>query len=393
MDYVTKYYKNLCEELSRKIQILEYAIPGVNPNLSTRFPTTRLLTPKERIEATRNLSFIYPENTKKLNLGLLGTQDWYTKAYKSYWRSKQGRKRSDAMMAPIRTASASIGEISQQLSDFATERNKPQPSLPAGTIGGPMGPPTPKAPAAGTEGGPMGPPSYLKEPTPSWLSGFQNDVTKAIETSRPLPPLNIARSGGYPEDRVDYKEVERAARQAVEERERKYQEKYGPKPQPTLTTLAAMNPDERSTSLSGMRTSELERMQKERYLLAKEATRTAAKNNQPPAKLGSDVVATLNDINATLEDRKGPLGGKRNVQSYVDRLNRNNDFGNWRDTDRALKGKTYKELTAMRDALDQEIRAGFASGNKTIDPTKRSTLIDLNRAIDVAIDSPIRRNF
>lgn len=27
MDYVTKYYKNLCEELSRKIQILEYTLP------------------------------------------------------------------------------------------------------------------------------------------------------------------------------------------------------------------------------------------------------------------------------------------------------------------------------------------------------------------------------
>jgi hypothetical protein len=70
----------------------------------------------------------------------------------------------------------------------------------------------------------------------------------------------------------------------------------------------------------------------------------------------------------------------------VDTLNRTGDT-------KSLYGKSYDELKAMRDELDQQIRAGFKSGNKTIDPTKRRTLMDLNTAIDTSLKSKIKRNF
>jgi hypothetical protein len=40
----------------------------------------------------------------------------------------------------------------------------------------------------------------------------------------------------------------------------------------------------------------------------------------------------------------------------------------------------------MRDALDTEIKAGFASGNKQIDPAKYKTYMAIDRAINATME-------
>jgi hypothetical protein len=51
-----------------------------------------------------------------------------------------------------------------------------------------------------------------------------------------------------------------------------------------------------------------------------------------------------------------------------------------------LLGKSYEELSAMRDSLDKEIKAGFASGNKTIDPAKYKTYMAIDKAINASME-------
>jgi hypothetical protein len=251
------------------------------------------------------------------------------------------------------------------------------------------------------------------------MSSFRRTMDSAFRE----PSLNVSNIS-VPEPRRDYRDVAREAQRAVQQRgttipgmpklsanirfskmtregipvddenlspeeRQQAQRSTGLTPQSDLYAFGQLTPEERRTVAPGLPTAVLKGMEQEQA----QTSRSAVAYGKGDRKLGADKVDVLNVVSQTLEDRKGPLGGKAGAQSYVDRLNRNSATGNQVNTNMALYGKSYKELTAMRDALDQEIRAGFASGNKTIDPTKRKTLMDLNKAIDTSLESDIKRNF
>jgi len=158
-----------------------------------------------------------------------------------------------------------------------------------------------------------------------------------------------------------------------------------PTPTSELDAFTTLGADKQGRIASGLSTSTLKGMQQAQYDRSKGILGGRSISPVNPA-LNRNSVATQNLISKTLDDRKGPLGGRAGAQSYVDTLNRTGDT-------KSLYGKSYDELKAMRDELDQQIRAGFKSGNKTIDPTKRRTLMDLNTAIDTSLKSKIKRNF
>ena len=194
MDYVTRYYKNLSEKLTERLQLLESILPGVRPSGSRLFPTTRLLTPEEREEDTPSYDLL----DKTPDLGLLGRQDWYTKAKESYWRSPQGQQRSAQMTSGFRAPAKAIGEVGQQMAALSDKYAQPV-LTPERT--------TPIPPT--TE-------------TPSWLSGLKTDVNKAV-AAKPAEP------------KADYRQVARDAQKAVEEKRIKSEQgaqRFAAKPTP-----------------------------------------------------------------------------------------------------------------------------------------------------------------
>lgn len=200
MDYLTRYYKNLSEDLQRKLNLLEYVLPGVNPYSGRRtpttglldFPQTRTLTGEERPSSAQQPT---------LNLGLMGRQDWYTKTKDSYWRSPQGMQRSAQLTSGFRAPSRAIDEIGKQLAALSDTYAKPAPSAQPAT------PTTTQA--------------------PSWLSGLQSDVNKAVAT-KPSEPTR------------DYRDVAREAQRAVEEKrvkEEQMAQRFASKPSPQPTSI------------------------------------------------------------------------------------------------------------------------------------------------------------
>jgi hypothetical protein len=162
-------------------------------------------------------------------------------------------------------------------------------------------------------------------------------------------------------------------------------------PETELDSFYTLGKEKQERIAPGLSTSTLTGMQKAQYGRSKSILAGAPGTRMTP-RLNQGSVEAQNIISKTLEDRKGPLGGKAGAQSYVERLNRNTAMGDVVDTQKAIQGKSYKELSAMRDELDKEIRSGFSSGNKKIDPTKRKTMMDLDAAISNSLKSDVKRN-
>ena len=76
-----------------------------------------------------------------------------------------------------------------------------------------------------------------------------------------------------------------------------------------------MSPTERSTAIAGMRSRDLEQIQKDRYSSAKINTMMGRS-----APKGSENLETLGAISSELEDRRGPLGGSRNAEDAYRKL-------------------------------------------------------------------------
>ena len=190
-------------------------------------------------------------------------------------------------------------------------------------------------------------------------------------------------------------------------------------PQSELDAFNTLGQDRQQMVAQGLPTSTLERMQQAQYDRSQGILSNAPGSRMAP-RLNAGSVAAQNTISGALENRRGPMGGRAGVQSYVDRLNRNSSAQvtgdqtmtpaqrmagrvnpvvgavnkarqgaaqtSQADTQTALAGKSYQELSAMRDALDTEIKAGFASGNKQIDPAKYKTYMAIDRAINATME-------
>lgn len=253
MDYITRYYKNLSEKLTERLQLLESILPGVRPAGSRMFPTTRLLTPEEREENTPTYDLL----DKTPDLGLLGRQDWYTKAKDSYWRSTQGQQRSAQLTSGLRAPAKAIGEVGQQMGKLSDKFKEPVPT---------KEPTTPLPPT--TE-------------TPSWLSGFQSDVNKAVAT-KPVEP------------RRDYREVAREAQRNVEARNLKLDQMAGrvPPTQPTqipspATTRAQPKASYDNQSEEDRRQDAVNAIERERKLARREQETPYKERVLQPKLLGS----------------------------------------------------------------------------------------------------------
>lgn len=180
-------------------------------------------------------------------------------------------------------------------------------------------------------------------------------------------------------------------------------------PTSELDAFYTLGNERQQNVAQGLPTDTLNRMQQAQYDRS-QGIQTGAPGSRMAPRMSSSSAQAQNTISRTLEDRRGPLGGQAGARTYAERLNRNSQTqvsassANQRalgmanpvvgaanaarqqaaqaDTETALAGKNYAELSAMRDALDKEIRADFASGKKTIDPAKYRTYTTLNRQID-----------
>ena len=192
-----------------------------------------------------------------------------------------------------------------------------------------------------------------------------------------------------------------------------------PTPTSELDSFYNLGSERQQTVAPGLPTDTLKRMQQAQYDRS-QGIQTGAPGSRMAPRMSASSAQAQNTISRTLEDRKGPLGGQAGARTYAERLNRNSQTladtssANQRalgmanpvvgaanrvrqqaaqaDTDTALAGKNYAELSAMRDALDKEIKADFAAGKKTIDPAKYRTYTTLNRQIDSTLDNRLLRS-
>lgn len=180
-------------------------------------------------------------------------------------------------------------------------------------------------------------------------------------------------------------------------------------PTSEMDAFYGLGSQRQQTVAPGLATDTLERMQQAQYDRS-QGIQTNAPGSRMSPRMSPGSVQAQTTISRTLDDRRSPLGGQAGASTYAERLNRNaqtqvsTSSANQRalgmanpavaasntvrqqaaqaDTETALAGKNYAELSAMRDALDKEIKADFAAGKKTIDPAKYRTYTTLNRQID-----------
>lgn len=260
MDYLTRYYKNLCEDLQRKLNLLEYALPGVNP-----------LTPKASP---------------------------YGSSFRSTLRLPETLRASDKY-----------------------DQLRPPDSLAISEI----------------------------EPSQNWSPRIPQDETLEEPRWR-----SVAK-------RVDnYKQNLERIKSEEQEKERIYQERrqrFQPPPTPNLASLAGMSPTERSTAIAGMRSRDLEQIQKDRYNSAKINTMMGR-----AVPMGADNLEALGAISSELEDRRGPLGGSRNVEDAYRKLRQSVperfievDLSQFNKVDDRIESKLKREREIERAIANAEL--------------------------------------
>ena len=198
-----------------------------------------------------------------------------------------------------------VAEITRQL--------KPWPTLPSSVMRSPGLQRTPETLRAPDKYDQLRPPDSLAiseiEPSQNWSPLKYPPQDETLQEPR-------WRSTAK---RIDnYKQNVERIKSEEQEKERRYQERrqrFQPPPTPNLASLAGMSPTERSTAIAGMRSRDLEQIQKDRYNSAKINTMMGRS-----APMGSENLETLGAISSELEDRRGPLGGSRNVEDAYRKL-------------------------------------------------------------------------
>lgn len=315
MDYLTRYYINLCEDLQKKLNLLEYVLPGVNPSgtsspRKTRltglldFPQTRLLAKSEKLGKREKI----PDPGLKLFLKAIGYQQpkkKFAPSITSNVISQTVQSMPDLIARSGTEGAERVAEITRQLKPWSTLPTSVMRSLDLQR--------TPETLRASDEYDQLRPPDSLAiseiEPSQNWSPLKYPPQDETLKEPR-------WRSTAK---RIDnYKQNVERIKSEEQERERRYQERrqrFQPPPTPNLASLAGMSPTERSTAIAGMRSRDLEQIQKDRYNSAKINTMMGR-----AAPMGADNLEALGAISSELEDRRGPLGGSRNVEDAYRKL-------------------------------------------------------------------------
>ena len=150
-------------------------------------------------------------------------------------------------------------------------------------------------------------------------------------------------------------------------------------PQSDLYSFMKLSQQEREDIAPGLPTNILRGMEQEQYA----RSRNAVNMGRADQKLGTEKVAALNTISQTLEDRKGPLGGKAGADTYFERVRRNVSP---EDVNRALEAKNLPELGAMQDAGTRVAKKEFAQTGRMTPETYQAV-----RTIETARDEALER--
>lgn len=426
MDYLTRYYMNLCEDLQRKLNLLEYVLPGVNPSGTSSprktpltglldFPQTRLLTKSEK-----------PGKREKIpDPGL----ELFLKAI----RYQQPKKKSEPSVTSD-VISQTVQSLSNLPDSFAkkdaerskrvaeiTSQFKPWLTLPTSMMRSPDLQRTPETLRASDKYDQLRPPDSLAiseiEPSQNWSPLKYPPQDEILKEPR-------WRSTAK---RIDnYKQNVERIKSEEQEKERRYQERrqrFQPPPTPNLASLAGMSPTERSTAIAGMRSRDLEQIQKDRYNSAKINTMMGR-----AAPMGADNLEALSAISSELEDRRGPLGGSRNVEDAYRKLRENvptdeigvdlskfnkiddqaesdlkrerkiqRELANYKLSDAAGKPVSFDsvlkrdELNALEDRVRQDVQKDFATSGK-ISPQTYNTYAAISLAKDSEAEKRAREH-
>lgn len=309
---------NLCEDLQRKLNLLEYVLPGVNPSGTSSprktpltglldFPQTRLLTKSEKPGKREKI----PDPGLELFLKAIGYQQPKKKSEPSVTSDVISQTVQSLSNLPDSFAKRDA-ERSKRVAEI-TSQFKPWPTLPTSMMRSPDLQRTPETLRASDKYDQLRPPDSLAiseiEPSQNWSPLKYPPQDETLKEPR-------WRSTAK---RIDnYKQNVERIKSEEQERERRYQERrqrFQPPPTPNLASLAGMSPTERSTAIAGMRSRDLEQIQKDRYNSAKINTMMGR-----AAPMGADNLEALGAISSELEDRRGPLGGSRNVEDAYRKL-------------------------------------------------------------------------